>query len=78
MCRVVLNGSISNLLEGINPPNNLSKHVPDYDNLSILTNIFPSRLDRSLPRFLGSCVQFGEDVELIRAAEVYVLSVIVG
>lgn len=72
MSRIILDSSIANLLERINPPNDLSEHVPDYDHLSVLTSVFPSRLYRSLSRLLGSSVQFGEDVELIGAVEIYV------
>lgn len=78
MSWVILNSSIANLLERINPPNDLSEHVPDYDHLSVLASVFPSRLHRSLSRVLGSSVQFGEDVELVGAVEVYVSLDIVG
>jgi hypothetical protein len=78
MCRIILNGNIADLLERIDPPNDLFEDVSDYNNLSVLASVFPSRLYRLSPRFLGSGVQFGEDVELVRAVKVYVLFVIVG
>lgn len=78
MSWVILNSGIANLLERINPPNDLSEYVPDYDHLSVFASVFPSRLYRSLSRVLGSGVQFGEDFELIGAVEVYVSLDVVG
>ena len=50
MRRIVLHRDVPDLLECINPSDNLLKDVPNDDSLSTLANEFPSSLDRYLLR----------------------------
>jgi hypothetical protein len=48
MGRIVLHRNVSDLLECINPSNNLLKDVPNDDSLSTLAYKLPSFIDRYL------------------------------
>jgi tetrahydromethanopterin S-methyltransferase subunit B len=48
MSRIVLHRDVPDLLESIDPSDNLLKDVPNNDSLSTLANKFPSSIDRYL------------------------------
>ena len=48
MHRIVLDHSIPNLLENVDPPNNLVEYVPQDNSLSALASVLPPFLDTLL------------------------------
>jgi hypothetical protein len=78
MCRIKLNSHVANPLELVDPVYDLVEHISDNDGLSTSACVLPSRFDRSLLRSFGVCVQFREDVELARAAEVDTEPIFIG
>ena len=49
MNRVILNHAVPDLLEEVDPPDELAKQVHDYNSLSTLPGISPFFLDALLP-----------------------------
>jgi hypothetical protein len=42
MCWIILNRHIPDLLEHLNPPNDLLEHIPYYNSFSALASVLPS------------------------------------
>lgn len=60
--RIILNGRVNNLLEKIDPLDNLAEQVCDNDCLSTISFISPSFLDTLLLRLYCKLVEVGQDV----------------
>lgn len=77
MHRIVLNRNITDLLEDVDPPDDLVEYVLQYNSLSTLASVFPSFLDTGLLGLFGKCVQVCEDVEFIGTTEIYIAPILI-
>jgi len=58
MNRIILNCGVPDLLEEINPPDDLAKQVHNYDGLSTLSGISPFFIDAFLLCVFGKRMKF--------------------
>jgi hypothetical protein len=77
MHRIVLNRNIPQLLENVDPPDDLVEYVPQYHSLSALASVLPPVLDAFLLRPFSEHVQVCEGLEFVRATEVNITSIFV-
>ena len=71
---IILNGRVPNLLENVNPFDHFGEQVSEDNRLSTLPSISPSFLDAPQSRLFSQGLQFGQDAELVRTAEINTLS----
>jgi hypothetical protein len=57
MHRIALNRNIPDLLEDVDPLDDLLEYVPEYNSLSALASVLPSPPNAFLLRLFGECVQ---------------------
>jgi len=74
---IVLNCNIPDLLEGVDPPDNLVEYVPQYNSLSALASVLPPFLNAFLLRLFGESVQVCKGFEFIWATKVYITPILV-
>ena len=77
MHRIVLNRNIPDLLENVDPPDNLIEYVPQYNSLSTLASVLPPFLYAFLLRRFGEGVQVCEGFEFVRVTEVDIAPIVV-
>ena len=76
MYRIILNGTVPNLLKQVNPFGYFCKKISEDDCLSVLPGISPSFSDALQSGLFSGGLQFRQDVELVRTAKVNITFIV--